>query len=129
MIHRFHWVSSRHASFNPLQYEAANFTDFEERHKETWQPWAISMGSLWQSFCSHPLEDAFGTGRSVVPFPLSCCPVVPLSRVPLAVPVGGQRAAAVGERLQTAGILAVYMWNLKCAQHGFMLEQAVATVD
>ena len=69
--------------------------------------------------------------RSVLTVPLSRCPVpvVPLSRVPLAVPVGGQRAAAVGERLQTAGILAVSMWNLKCTQHGFMLEQAVATVD
>ena len=104
MIHRFHWVSSRHASFNPLQYEAANFTNFEERHKETWQPWA-AYGSHFVPILSRM--------RSVLTVPLSRsrCPVVPLSRVPLAVPVGGQRAAAVGERLQTAGILAVSMWN------------------
>ena len=31
--------------------------------------------------------------------------------------------------LKFSGILAVFMWNLKCTQHGFMLEQAVATVD
>ena len=36
-------------------------------------------------------EDGFGTARPVVPFPLSRCPV-PV--VPLAVPVGSQRAAA-----------------------------------